>query len=151
MTTAFEAVGLPVRPRAGDLPTVIAGQARGVLALWLAAQGLAPEDAQALARAYEPGPDQSNEGAPRTAQDRGMAWPEPCGDAGPAPVAWAPEDLVAARSMLALPVADVRRVVHARWAELSNASTTDELLAAVGLGPVGPVTPVEAEPFTCSW
>ena len=152
MTTAFAAVGIPVRPRAGDLPTVVAGQSRGVLALWLAARGLGPEDARTLARAYVPDPNSSPGDEPPTALERGMAWPEPCGDVGPAPVAWAPEDLAAAQSILALPEADVRRVVHARWAEFTDASTTtDVLLAAVGLGPVGPVTPVKAAPFTCNW
>lgn len=148
--TAFAAVGLPLRPRSGDLPTVVAGQARGVLALWMAARGLAPEQARTVATHFVPWADDPQNAPPVTTQDLGMAWPDPC-DAGPAPVAWAPEDLVAARSVIALPDADVRRVVHARWAELTDpATSTDVLLVALGLGPVGPASAVTAKPFTCT-
>ncbi len=150
MTTAFAAVGLPVRPRAGDLPTVVAGQGRGVVALWLAARGLTPDDARTLASAYDPWSGHVPDDAPPpTAQDRGMAWPG-C-DLGASPVAWAPEDLTAARAVLALPEATVRRVLHTRWADLTDASTTtDDLLVALGLAPIGPVTAVTAEPMPCT-
>ena len=151
MTTAFAAMGLPVRPRAGDLPTVVAGQARGVVALWLAARGLSLGEAGTLASPPAPDPHSSETGEPPSAQDRGMAWPDSC-DLGASPVAWAPEDLTAARAVLALPEAAVRRVLHARWAYLSDASTTtDDLLAALGLAPIGPVTPVTAEPMPCTY
>lgn len=152
LLTAFAAVDLPPRPLPGDMPTVVAGQARGVLALWLASRGLPSDKALATATAFTPGPHDVPEGAPPpTNQDRGMAWPDPC-VAGPSPVAWAPEDLAAARALMGLPEADVLRVVHARWAELTDPTTgTDQLLDAVGLRPVEPVSPVTAKPFTCDY
>lgn len=152
LTAAFAATGLPLRPLPGDMPTVVGGQARGVLALWLAARGLQADKALATATAFVPwSHDVPEDAPPLTTQDRGMAWPDPC-DVGPSPVAWAPEDLAAARAVMGLPEPDVLRVVHARWAELTDPATgTDQLLGALGLRPVGPPSPVTAQPFTCDY
>jgi hypothetical protein len=106
----------------------VRGQARGVVALWLATRGADP-GAQL---------DLTSLGTPdRAARDGSRPWPDTCA-AGPAPVRWAATDVAAARQMVALPEADVRRVVHSEWARLTDrATTTDELLATLGLDPVG--------------
>jgi hypothetical protein len=52
---AFRVVGLPVEPDDDLLPTVVAGQARGVVALWLATRGLDPAAAAAASTAADPG------------------------------------------------------------------------------------------------
>lgn len=67
---AFLSTGLPRTSPSGDRPTVIAGQARGVIALWLATRGMDPADATATATAFDP--------VGRDAFTRGLAWPEEC-------------------------------------------------------------------------
>ena len=42
------------------------------------------------------------------------------------------------------------RVVHERWEQLDT-MTTDELLEAVGVDPVGPTSDVEARPHVCPY
>lgn len=79
-----------------------------------------------------------------------MAWPDPC-HAGPPPVAWAPEDLAAARAILGRPEASVRRVIDAQWTRFTGAAaTTDDLLDALGLPRVGPTSPVMVHPVSCT-
>jgi hypothetical protein len=150
LATAVAAVGLPTRAGPDDRPTVIAGQSRGVLALWLAARGLDAVDAQRLAtHHYEP--DYHDVPDPPTALELGMAWPDPC-LAGPPPVAWSAQDLAAARALLALPEGQAHDLLLAGWDRFTDPGTgTDELLAAAGLDPVGPPDHVVAVPVTCSW
>jgi hypothetical protein len=150
LRTAFAALGLPVEPQPGDVPNVIAGQARGVVALWLAARGLDAADARRLA-SHHFNPDDRPESPTPTPLDLGMAWPDPC-SAGPPPVAWAPQDLAAARGLLSLPADQVHNVVLRDWRRFTDpAASTDELLAAAGIAPVGPPDSVLAVPTRCPY
>lgn len=150
LTVALASVGLPVEPEAGDLPLVVAGQARGVVALWLGARGLGPGAATKLA-SHRLDPHDTPDGEAPTAIDLGSAWPDPCG-AGPAPVAWARQDLAAARALLSRPVGEVHRLLVFDWDRFTDPATgTDELLAAAGLDPVGPPDHIVAEPVECSY
>jgi hypothetical protein len=150
LTVALAALELPVEPGPDRRPEVIAGQARGVAALWLAARGLGPADARKLASSTYNPDDHANDGPP-TALDRGSAWPEPC-SSRPAPVAWAAQDLAAARALLARPEGEIRDLLHREWAAvLDPATTTDQLLALAGLAPVGAPERVQAEPVECSY
>jgi hypothetical protein len=141
------AVDLPAWARPGALVQVIAGEARGVIALWIAARGLAPGDAVELASAH---PDPNAEDAP-SAFVLGMAWPEPC-EVGPAPVAWASQDLTAARALLALPEAEVRAGLDEDWAVLTDPDTTTaELMDRFGLPSVGPIDELQPEVWECTY
>jgi hypothetical protein len=124
LRVAFAALGLPLEAEASERPLVIAGEARGVVALWLAARGLDPDDALDLAAT----PDGSD------AFQRGLAWPTMCG-----PVVWSPQDLAAARQLLLAPEAEVSSVIAGGFDRWSDPATgTDEVLLALGLPPVGP-------------
>jgi len=144
---ALAALGLPVAPDEGPRPQVVAGQARGVVALWLAAQGLPSEVAMQLATAQRRGQRRPTP-ASADAFDRGFAWPTSC-DA--APVVWSAQDLTAARALLDQPAAAVTAVVHGGWDRWRDPTTgTDELLAAAGLPAVGPFDPViTRDPGSC--
>ena len=149
IAAGLAAVGLPARPPGDDVPVAVTGQARGVLALWLAARGLPPDEAQRLAT---PGDGESNDPAlvQGSRQTRGMAW-DPC-VAGAPPVAWAPEDLEAARAIIALPEAAVASTIRTGWSRFTDpATTTDDLLGALGLPPVGPVPLVVLGPAECTY
>ncbi|MGH9085288.1 MAG: hypothetical protein ACRDYW_07525 [Acidimicrobiales bacterium] len=126
--TALAATGaLDTRPR-GDITLGIRGQARGTIALWLATRGADREVQLDLT---------SLGSADRAARDTIRPWPDSC-YAGSPPVQWADTDVLAARSMLALDENEVRRVIHSDWARFTDrATTTDELMAALGLEPVG--------------
>lgn len=146
MQLAFAAAGLPVEPDEGDRPVVVAGQARGAVALWLATRGLDAEDARRFTSARY---GQSGPVGEQDAFDRGYVdWPSYC---GVTPVVWSAQDLAAARSLVAAPEAAVRSVVHGGWERWRDPGTsTDELLAALGLPPVGPAEVVETrEESTC--
>lgn len=144
LLVSLRVVGLPQEPDPDDRPLVIAGQARGVVALWLGTRGLPPGAARALASGRTPSdlgdrdPD---------AFDRGYAWPG-C----TAPVVWSAQDLRAARALLAVPEEIVRAVVHQGWTRwLDPATGTDQLLAELGAPPVGPfdVFPTRPETPNC--
>lgn len=125
---AFLATGLPRASPPDGEPPVIAGQARGVVALWLATRGMGPADATATATAFDP---QSSD--PFT---RGVAWHEQCTTPF---VVWSAQDLEAARALMAVPDADVTRALAGGWERWTDPDTgTDELLDAVGLPTVGP-------------
>jgi hypothetical protein len=133
---ALRVVGLPVEPDDDLLPTVVAGQARGVVALWLATRGLDPDDAAAASTAADPGS--------ADAFARGSVEEDSCN--APA-VVWSGQDLAAARAVLALPDEDVARVVGDGWGRWIDPRVgTDELLAALGLDPAGPFDEVVARP-----
>jgi hypothetical protein len=125
--TGLAATGaLDSRPRGVTLG--LRGQARGTIALWLATRGV--DRATQLELTSLGGPN-------RAPGDAIRPWPDTC-YAGNVPVQWASTDVMAARSMLALDEADIRRVLHADWARLTDRSTsTDELMVALGLEPVG--------------
>jgi hypothetical protein len=123
--TAFGVTGITGDPRVA-LPVNVAGQARGVVAIWLATRGLDDNRAARLAT--------TTQRADGTATG---PWPDSC-YAGLAPVLWALSDLEAARLLLAADDADVRQLVHDRWHEFVDPSTpTDDLLVALGIPPVG--------------
>jgi hypothetical protein len=135
---AFAALGLPTEPDHRRIPTVVAGQARGVVALWLAASGMAPDDGRALATSRNPGsPD---------AFERGMPEDDPCDMPS---VVWSAQDLRAARALIAIPAPEVARVVISGWDRWKDpASGTDELLAALGLPGVAPFDHIDTRPDT---
>ena len=62
-------------------------------------------------------------------------------------VVWSAQDLAAARAVLALHEDDVTRIVGDGWSRWTDPRVgTDELLAALGLDPVGPFDDVVAHP-----
>lgn len=136
LNLAAAAVGIPPRFDARQMPKVVAGQARGVVALWLSAHGLAPARAQASASSGQAGSADSFE--------RGQPGDDPCRN--PA-LAWSGQDLQAARALLALPQGTVQKVVFAGWARWTDANTgTDELMSALQLTTVGPFDKVVTRP-----
>lgn len=141
LRVAFAGLGLPLPPETADEgPASIAGQARGVVALWLAARGLDLDEALHLATVENPGdPDQNLvRGGGNDAFERGLAWPTMCG-----PVVWSPQDLEAARTLMRAPQAKVAAVVARgfnRWSDPTTA--TDELLGELGLPSAGPAETV---------
>jgi hypothetical protein len=146
LVVAASAVGLPASPH-NRRPYVAVGQARGVIALWLAAQGLPPKDQASLAT-YHVDPFEYEAREP-TAFDLGSAWPQTCDGEAPA-VVWSDADLIAARRLVARPAAAVAEVVRAQWRRFVDPrATTNELLAALGLGSVPIPEPFDARPFPC--
>lgn len=148
LRVAFAALGLPLPSDAedGEGPLPVSGQARGVVALWLAARGLDLDDALGLATVEEPGDPDENllRGETTDPFEHGLAWPTMCG-----PVVWSPEDLAAARAVLRLPEDEVGAVVRDGFPRWSDPRTgTDELLVELGVPSAGPyreiVTRVES-------
>ena len=133
---AFVSLGLPQEPDEQLIPTVIAGQARGVVALWLATRGA---DAAAVRSATNADHSESADAFERGSLETGMC--------SVPPVVWSAQDLAAARAVVALPATQVAGVVTAGWARWSDSRTgTDEFLAALGLPGVGPFDQVVARP-----
>lgn len=109
--------------------TLLGGQARGVVVLWLAVRGLDEETAVDVLTPYDVS----------TPSHAGHVWPGVCG----ADLQWAPEDITAARALRELPEDDVLAILSDDWGRWTSRSTsTDELLAALGLPPVGPASPI---------
>jgi hypothetical protein len=149
LTMALHAVGLPTRTRFSGAPTLVVGEARGVVAVWLAARGLQADDARDLASSHVSSDASSD---PPTAFELGMAWPDPCVGGPSPPVAWSAQDLIAARALLELPVDEVHALLVDNWARFTDPATgTDELLGAAGLEPLGPPDRVVATPVICDW
>jgi hypothetical protein len=106
----------------------IRGQARGAISLWLATRGL-DADVQGLMTQVGNADDHSGNGI--------RPWPDSC-YAGSPPVQWAVTDVAAARQMLSLPEDAVRRAINQDWDHLTAPeTTTNELMAALGLDAVG--------------
>ena len=142
---AFMSIGLPTELDDHGQPLVVAGQARGVIALWLATGGLAGDDVHDLTT----GITEPTGNGPPDAFDRGTAWPARC-HLRDAPVVWSAQDLEAGRAVVALPRDTVKSVVHAGWAHWTDpATSTNELLAALGLPAVGPFDHFATRPNTC--
>ena len=134
---ALASLGLPPEPDEDLLPTVIAGQARGVVAMWLATRGADADAVRAASAAVDPWSADAVDAASCTS-------PTTC---SVPPVVWSAQDLAAARAVLALPDTQVARVVSDGWSRWSDPRTgTDELLAALGLPAVGPFDAVVARP-----
>lgn len=135
---AYAAVGLPIEPDDEMLPTVVAGEARGIVALWLTTRGLALTDALERATSFDPG---SSDAFVRASPDD---VDDPCFATA---VVWSAQDLAAARAVIALPEAEVAQVIGDGWSRWTHPRTgTDELLAALDLDPVGPFDRVEPRP-----
>lgn len=129
-------VGIPVGP---DSPenVLVDGEARGVVMLWLVANEMTDRDVDRLLT-----PQDSR----AEATYHGHLWPGVC----EADVQWSPQDVQAARAMITADravVADVLATDWDRW--IDPATPTDELLAALGLAPVGPSEPIEPLGDTC--
>lgn len=125
------AVGIPTGSEAPQ-NVLVDGQARGVAALWLALAGLDQEAARRLLV-----PDEYGENSP---SGRGDIWPATCG----ADIQWAPQDLVAARSMVGIDRDRVDRVLASDWPRWTSPNTTtDELMTALALPLVGPPDHIE--------
>lgn len=134
---AAAAVGVPVGPAASE-NVLVDGQARGVVMLWLATNGLADDDVDRLLT-----PADTRE----SASYRGHLWPGMCR----ADVQWAPQDVVAARDVTALDRGPVAEVLVADWDRWTDpATSTDDLLSALGVPPVGPPEPIEPLGDTCT-
>ncbi len=128
------ATGSPLEVRAEGRSCVIAGQARGVLALWVAYHDLPKADGFERAQAAVPDDHDSSDLDPALAA--GSAWPKSASIA--APVVWSAPDLIAARRLLAQPHDRIRDALWADWRRFSNpATTTDEMLSTLGLATVG--------------
>ena len=125
-------VGLASVP-AGDAPCWAGGQARGVVALWVAAQGMSGDDAKRLVSGTWSGlgDDHSDSNVPAEWID-GYIW---VGGAIP-PVLWSATDIAAAQAVLTLDATLVRDTLWADWQQWSNASATiDDLLTELGAAP----------------
>jgi hypothetical protein len=141
---AAHAVGLPTEAGIDEIGTVVAGEARGVIALWLATRGL---DRDAAAGLVDETQDEG--GGEHDVTDRGAVWPATCNDEVSV-LQWSPTDLEAARALLGLPAADVARLLADDWAHLVDPdTTTDELLAGAGLDPLGPPETIAARRYAC--
>ena len=125
---AAAAVGIPY-----DAPSnvLVDGQARGVVMLWLATAGLDRTETRAV---LQPGNLSDSSW-------RGHIWPGMCG----ADVQWAPQDLVAARMVVSLDRTATAAVLTGEWERwIDPATTTDELVTALGLPSAGPSEPIRA-------
>ena len=131
------ATGAPLEAPGHRQSCAIGGQARGVLALWVAYHDLPTDAAVGLVRAQQFEPVEF--GAVDPAFAEGAAWPESV-DVW-APVVWSGPDLEAARRLLRLPRAQTRDALWREWARfIEPATTTNQLLASLGIEPVGPPT-----------
>jgi hypothetical protein len=131
MLLAAAAVGLRLGPGSPE-NTLVDGQARGVVMLWLAAAGY--DRATAVEHLDASGWDPSDD------SERGNVWPGECR----ATVQWSPSDLVAARAVVALDRAEVASILERDWSHWTDPSTsTDDLMAALDLAPVGPSERIE--------
>jgi hypothetical protein len=132
---ALASLGLAPEPGDDLIPTVIAGQARGVVAMWLATLGSAAGATRA-AGATDPWSAVAADRRPPDSHECRVP-----------PVVWSSQDRAAARAVLALPDPQVAPVVRDGWSRWSNPRTgTDELLAALGLRAAGPFDSVVAGP-----
>ena len=131
---ALHAVGLPTSPDGQQLPLVVAGEARGVVALWLATRGLGDGEVREATTAEN--------STSTDAFDRGNV-----ARCSTPPVVWSAQDLTAARALIGLDEESVKAVIGDDWDRWTDPETsTDELMAAVGLDPVGPFDHVVARP-----
>jgi hypothetical protein len=134
---AGTAVGLPTGDDAPE-NLLVDGQARGVIVLWLATAGLSHDSALDLLE-----PDEYND---KTPTGQGHVWPGTC----TATVQWSPQDLVAARSLVAVDRDTVGGLLAGDWPRwTAPEASTDDLLTALGLPPVGPSDPIEPLGSTC--
>lgn len=136
---------------AGHVPLVVAGESRGVVALWLGAQGLSTQDAVDFATVrYDVHLDEDQSPDAWDLGNQGM-WPDAC-EVGAPPVVWSQQDLAAARQLLGLAADDVRALFLVNWSLVTDPSFgTDELMSLAGLPAVGPFDRITMGPIECSW
>jgi hypothetical protein len=128
--TALTAVGVTGSQPSGTTVS-LAGQARGVMALWLATRGADADTVVAMTSV--------DSDAGRASASGARPWPNTC-VAGPVAAVWGLTDLEAARRLIAAPEAEVRHALWSGWRRFTDPSTsTAELLDALGLEPVAPV------------
>lgn len=138
------ATGLPTEPVDDEVGTVVAGQSRGVVALWLATRGMSVDRANQMLFA-----DTQRAEAGTDGNGPGDIWPGRCEDEGPV-LLWAVQDIRAARQLVAADQEAVTAEVQANWDRwMDPATTTDELLAALDLGPEGPTDLVDSYSRGC--
>ena len=136
LALALGAAGLPDRVEADLVPQVAAGEARGVVALWLAVRGVDPGGRSGRLVAGNP--------ASADPFERGLLGS--VGDCFVPAVVWSAQDLEAARAIVGLPDATVRPVLASEWDRWTDpATSTDDLLVALGLDPVGPFDAIEPQ------
>ena len=139
-------VGLRSVP-VGDAPCWVGGQARGIVALWVAAQGMNGDDAKRFVsgtwnRLRDP---ESGSNVPPEWTD-GYVW---VSDAT-APVLWSATDIAAAQTMLTLDTTLVRDTLWADWQRWSDASgTTADLMTELGVTPAGGRSAIPAGLVAC--
>ena len=139
-------VGLPSVP-AGDAPCWAGGQARGIVALWVAAQGMNGDDAERFVSGTWNGLRDSDGGSnvPPEWID-GYLWIR---DATP-PVLWSAADIAAAQAMLTLDAMFVRDTLWVDWQQWRNPSaTTADLMTELGVTPAGERSAVPAGLVAC--
>ena len=135
---AFSAAGLPIDEPADGVPLIIVGQARSVVALWLAAAGLDDDDALDL---LQPDAEAGDDPLRRSAVWAGVACWTP-------PAVTSIEELEFARRLVIGDDARMTEVLAERWEHWTDpATSTVELVAA--LGREGPTTfsPIEPHPY----
>jgi hypothetical protein len=127
--------GLPLIATPEGTPCAVGGQARGVVALWVAAQGKTVGWARRLVTGSWSGVRNPDNGYPVPASwIDGYVW---VGDRTP-PVLWSATDIAAAEALVGLEAATVRDTLWSDWPHWIDATTTtDELMTALGLAPVG--------------
>jgi hypothetical protein len=141
---AAYAVGLPTEAGARRRGEIVAGQSRGVVVLWLATRGLRGRSLRSITEEVTANAGESND-----ATARGAVWPAACEDEPPV-LNWAPKDLAAVRSLLTLRDDRVQRLLADQWSRFTApTTTTDELLVAAGLAPLGRPEAIEARDMTC--
>ncbi len=139
-------VGLASVP-AGEAPCWAGGQARGIVALWVAAQGMTGDDAKRFVSGTWSGlgDAHSDSGVPAEWID-GYIW---VSDATP-PVLWSATDIAAAQTMLTLDATLVRDTLWAEWQQWSDASaTTEDLMTELGVVPAGVRSAIPAGLVAC--
>ena len=139
-------VGLASVP-AGDVPCWAGGQARGVVALWVAAQGMSGDAAKQFVSGTWSGlgDDHSDVEVPAEWID-GYVW---VGGVIP-PVLWSATDIAAAQAMLTLDATLVRETLWADWQRWSDASArTDDLMSELGVVPASASSPIPSGLVAC--
>ncbi len=127
-------VGLPLAPVA-EAPCWVGGQSRGIVALWVAVQGMSGNDAEHLVSGNwsGSGDDRDDTDVPAEWID-GYIW---IADKTP-PVLWSATDVSAAQSMLTLDATFVRGILWADWSRWTDqVTTTEDLMTGLGLVPAG--------------